>query len=73
MLFQDADEVKSLGFQWYDVNVYENLELGTRFGLHGIPAFLFFHRGKKLGKISPFPGIEPFLTALRALREREGI
>lgn len=67
LLHQDLTEVKSLGFQWYQVNVYEQPELGTRFGLHGIPAFYFFRDGKKLGKISPFPGMEPFMRALRGI------
>ncbi|MBC7370044.1 MAG: thioredoxin family protein [Bdellovibrionaceae bacterium] len=70
MLHQDAELVRELNFRWYHVNVYDHPELGTRFGLHGIPTFLFFHRGKKLGRISPFPGMEPFMTALRDLRHK---
>ena len=72
MLHQDSELVRELGFLWYHVNVYEHAELGTRFGLHGIPTFLFFLRGRKLGRISPFPGIDPFLTALRDLRQKHG-
>lgn len=68
MLHQDAAEVRGLGIRWFHVNVYEHSELGTRFGLHGIPAFFFFREGKRLGKISPFPGMEPFMEALRKLR-----
>ncbi|MBS1971613.1 MAG: thioredoxin family protein [Bdellovibrionales bacterium] len=70
MLFQDADIVKQLGLRWFHVNVYEDMDLGTRFGLHGIPAFFFFKQGRKLGKISPFPGMDPFMTALRELRAK---
>lgn len=70
MLNQDADQVLALGIQWFHVNVYEDFDLGTRFGLHGIPTFLFFHQDRKLGKITPFPGIEPFMTALRELRRK---
>lgn len=70
MLAQDADDVLALGLKWYHVNAYEESELGTRFGLFGIPVFLFFHEGRKLGKITPFPGTEPFLTALRGLRAK---
>lgn len=70
MIYQDADIVKELSFKWYHVNTYEDFDLATRFGLHGIPTFIFFHQGKKLGKISPFPGMEPFLTALRSLKAR---
>lgn len=67
MMSQEAEEVRQLGIRWFHVNVYEDSELGTRFGLHGIPAFFFFRGGKRLGKISPFPGLSPFLDALRKL------
>jgi hypothetical protein len=55
---------------WFDVNTYEDFDLGTRFGLHGIPTFLFFYRGKKLGRISPFPGIDAFIETLQKLIEK---
>jgi thiol-disulfide isomerase/thioredoxin len=67
-LHRHHDEVRALRLRWYHVNTYEDLPLGTRFGLHGIPTFLFFHSGKTLGRISPFPGIEPFVEALTKLR-----
>lgn len=70
MLHQDAELVKSVGFRWFHVNVYEDTDLGTRFGLHGIPAFFFFYEGRRLGKISPFPGMEPFMHALQELRAK---
>lgn len=63
------DRVKPLELKWYSVNVYENAELGTRFGLHGVPTFFFFHKGKRLGRISPYPGIDPFMEALHKLRK----
>lgn len=67
MLNQNEEDVLDLRFSWYHVNVYEDPDLGTRFGLHGIPTFLFFKNGKRLGRISPFPGMEQFLEALRKL------
>lgn len=67
MLHQDYEQVKKMDIDWFHVNVYEDFELGTRFGLFGIPAFFFFKNGKKLGKISPFPGMEPFLEALNKI------
>lgn len=70
MLLQDAGEVRALGLRWFHVNTYDHFDLGTRFGLFGIPTFLFFRGGKKLGRISPFPGMDPFLTALRDLQNR---
>ncbi len=51
------------------MNVYENFDLGTRFGLVGIPTFLFFKNAKKLGRISPFPGTVPFFEALERLQD----
>ncbi len=67
ILYESREAVASLGIRWYHVNVYEHMDLGVRFGLHGIPTFLFFRDGKKLGRISPFPGLEPFLQALQNL------
>lgn len=68
-LYQDLKLLKEFKFKWFHVNVYENFDLGTRFGLHGIPAFIFFYNGKKLGRISPFPGSDPFFEALRGLKK----
>ena len=65
-----ADDFNALGLKWYHVNTYENFELGTRFGLFGIPTFLFFYQGQRLGKISPFPGTEPFFAALTELKDK---
>jgi thioredoxin-like negative regulator of GroEL len=67
-LFNNKVRAKGLGIKWFSVNVYENAELGTRFGLHGVPTFFFFHNGKRLGRISPYPGIDPFMEALNKLR-----
>jgi thiol-disulfide isomerase/thioredoxin len=69
-LSQEADTMNSLGMKWFHVNTYENFDLGTRFGLFGIPTFLFFYKGKKLGRISPFPGVEPFFQTLKDLKIR---
>ena len=70
MMDQDAAEVRDLGLIWFHVNTYEDPDLGIRFSLFGVPAFFFFHQGKKLGKISPFPGMEPFMEALRTLKSK---
>lgn len=58
-------------FQWPEVrwlhgNVYEEPELGTRFGLHGVPAFIVFAGTRKLGRISPWPGNDAFVAAIQA-------
>jgi thioredoxin-related protein len=51
--------------RWLHDNVYDDPKMATRFGLHGIPAFFLFHRGKKLGRITPWPGTERFVEAVR--------
>ena len=60
-------EVSDLNIKLYHANIYEDFELATRFGLFGIPVFMFFRNGKKLGKISPYPGWEPFSEAVLKL------
>lgn len=70
ILLQDVDVLKGFQIKWFHVNTYEDFDLATRFGLHGIPTFLFFYEDKRLGKISPFPGSEPFFQALRELRQK---
>ena len=68
ILSQETEAVKNLGFKWFHVNVYEDFDLSTRYGLHGIPTFLFFKNEKKLGKISPFPTFDAFMEALSKLK-----
>ncbi|HET9033165.1 MAG TPA: thioredoxin family protein [Dokdonella sp.] len=60
-------------FQWPDVrwlhaNVYADPEMATRFGLHGIPVFFVFRQGKKLGRITEWPGADAFVDAIERLR-----
>lgn len=54
--------------QWLHDNVYEDPTIGTRFGLHGIPAFLVFRGAKKLGRISQWPGTHAFVSAIDNIR-----
>lgn len=69
-LSDEANAMNTCGLKWFHINTYENFELGTRFGLFGIPTFLFFYQGKKLGRISPFPGVQAFFEAIAGLREK---
>lgn len=60
-------------FRWDDVkwlhdNVYEDPTMGTRFGLHGIPAFFVFRGAKKLGRIGQWPGTAAFVSAIEKIR-----
>ncbi|MCO5399997.1 thioredoxin family protein [Ralstonia soli] len=69
MLAQPA-LVRELRLHWLHANVYEHPELGQRFGLHGIPVFLFFHRGKKLGRATGWHGHAQFAAAVANARNK---
>lgn len=60
----------ALGVHWLHADVYADPPLGQRFGLHGVPTFYFFHRGKKLGRITSWPGWPAFESAVQRLRQR---
>lgn len=55
---------KNFGINWYHASVYENFEWAHHFGLKGIPHFMVYKDSRKIGKISPFPGWEPFKEAI---------
>lgn len=63
------DDIRALGLRWLQADVYADRPLGLRFGLHGVPTFYFFHRGKKLGRITSWPGLPQFMAAISRLRE----
>lgn len=50
--------------RWLHDNVYEDAAMATRLGLHGIPTFFVFRRGRRLGRITSWPGIESFRSAV---------
>lgn len=62
------DLIHALDLAWLHANVYEDRELGMRFGLHGIPVFMFFHRGKKLGRATGWHGHAQFEAAVANAR-----
>ena len=72
-LFREAEAMNYVGLKWFHVNTYKDFSLATQFGLFGIPTFLFFAKGKKLGRISPFPGTEAFFEANRSGRHVENL
>ena len=57
---------------WLQDNVYEDPTMGTRFGLHGIPAFIVFRGTRKRGRISQWPGIAAFVAAIEKIRDEPG-
>lgn len=69
-LLAQPEPMRSLGLHWLHANVYAHPELGQRFGLHGIPVFLFFHRGKKLGRATGWHGHAQFAAAVANARNK---
>lgn len=57
-------EYQERGVHWFEVDAYTESELATRFGLFGIPVFLFYKDGRNLGRITSFPGSDRFLETL---------
>ncbi|WP_066738850.1 co-chaperone YbbN [Cupriavidus sp. D384] len=62
-ILADPDKLRVLNLRWLHTNVYAHPELGRRFGLHGIPVFMFFHNGKKLGRATGWHGYGQFAAA----------
>lgn len=58
------------GVRWLHDNVYEDAAMATRFGLHGIPTFFVFRRGNRQGRITSWPGVEAFRSAIDDLLRR---
>ncbi|MES1184067.1 MAG: thioredoxin family protein [Myxococcales bacterium] len=50
------ESLSDVAFELYALDVYTHPEVATRFAVHGIPHFLLFKAGKKLGKMSEFRG-----------------
>ena len=47
------------------LDVYAHAEVGSRYGVMGIPHFLLFKDGKKLGKMSEFRGESYWASVIR--------
>ena len=60
--------VRALDLHWLHANVYAHPQLGRRFGLHGIPVFMFFQNGKKLGRATGWHGHGQFAAAVANAR-----
>jgi hypothetical protein len=50
--------------RWFHDNVYDDFDMATRFGLHGIPVFILFHGKRQLGRITSWPGVDEFADAV---------
>ncbi len=69
-MLAQPEPVRALGLHWLHADVQAHPELGRRFGLHGIPVFLFFHRGKKLGRATGWHGHAQFAGAVANARNK---
>ena len=65
MLHRQA--LQDLGLAWFEADVYQDTALGRRFSLHGVPTFVFFRAGKRLGRVTGWPGLPQFQAAVRKL------
>ncbi|QDJ10915.1 Thiol-disulfide isomerase and thioredoxins [Roseomonas mucosa] len=50
--------------RWLHDNVYDDPEMATRFGLHGIPVFFLFQGRRVVGRITGWPGAAAFTGAI---------
>jgi hypothetical protein len=50
--------------RWLHANVYDDPEMASRFGLHGVPAFFVFRGTRRIGRITGWPGVDPFTRAI---------
>jgi len=65
------DALLALGLGWYEANVYQDTALGKRFALHGVPTFVMYRAGKRLGRITGWPGLPQFSQAVARLRAEQ--
>ena len=47
------------------VDVYAHPELARRYGVYGIPCFMLFREGRRIGKMSEFRGDAFFTDVIR--------
>lgn len=64
------EAIKSLDLAWMHGNVYADRPLAMKFGLHGIPVFVFYHKGKKLGVATGWHGYAQFEAAVANARRK---
>ncbi|MDF3835941.1 thioredoxin family protein [Cupriavidus basilensis] len=67
-MLANPEPVHALELHWLHANVYAHPELGKRFGLHGVPVFMFFYKGKKLGRATGWHGHGQFAAAVANAR-----
>jgi thioredoxin 1 len=53
--------------QIFKADAYTHTDLASRFGLHGVPAFILFRDGKTLGRITGFESVDYFTAVINGL------
>lgn len=66
LLHQQA--LLDLGLTWFQADVYADEALGRRFSLHGVPTFVLYRGGKRLGRVTGWPGLPRFTEAIGRLQ-----
>lgn len=69
-LRERPERVQAPDVRWLHGNVYDDMSLGTRFSLHGVPAFFLFRGRRQLGRITGWPGLGEFAQALERQRQQ---
>jgi thioredoxin-like negative regulator of GroEL len=59
------ESLAGVAFRLLALDVYAHPEVATRFAVYGIPHFLLFKAGKKLGKMSQFRGDQFWADVIR--------
>jgi hypothetical protein len=62
------DALLAMGLTWFEANVYADVALGQRFGLHGVPTFVMYRGARRLGRITGWPGLPRFSEAVQGLQ-----
>ena len=61
------EALTALNLTWFEADVYNDRALSRRFSLHGVPAFYLYRNGKRLGRITGWPGLPAFQQAIQKL------
>jgi hypothetical protein len=69
-MLSNPEPIAKLDLVWLHCDVYADPSLGLRLGLHGIPVFAFFHKGRKLGAATGWHGIAQFEAAVANARRK---
>lgn len=54
--------------RWLHCNVYDDPAMVNRFSLHGVPVFIVLRGTRPAGRVTGWPGIEPFVAAMEKQR-----